>query len=396
MTNTIFFVYFLIMKRIYLDYAATTPIHPEVVETLLPFLTEQYGNPSSIYAFGREAKNAIEEARAQVAQLIQAQAEEIYFTSGGTEANNFALKGVAYANQNKGRHIITSAIEHHAVLEPSHFLQQNGFNVTYLPVDQYGVVKLDALMSAIKKDTILISVMHANNEIGTIEPIKEIGTIAKEHGILFHTDAVQTAGTLAIDVNDVKADLLSISAHKIYGPKGVGALFIRKGTRIIPFLQGGGQERHMRASTENVPGIVGFGKAASLAVAEMLERSRHSQHLRDKMIKGLFEKIEEISLNGHPIVRLPNNVNIIVRGVEGESMLLQLDLKGIAASSGSACTSGNLEPSHVLKAIGIKSEEAHSSLRFTVGRLTAEDDIDYLLNTFPEIVKMLRKISPFK
>ncbi len=384
------------MKRVYLDYAATTPTHPEVVKAMMPYFGEKFGNPSSIHSFGQEAKKAIEDARNRVAALINAQPEEIYFTSGGTEADNFALKGVAYAYQEKGRHIITSAIEHHAVLEPCHFLEQQGFEVSYLPVDQYGVVDPDRVLKEIKRGTILISIMHANNEIGTVEPIEEIAENARKRGILFHTDAVQTAGTIRIDVNDMNIDLLSISAHKIYGPKGVGALYIRKGVKIVPFLQGGGQERHKRASTENVPGIVGFARAVDLAIEEMEERNRHSIRLRDRLIKGLFERIEGIRLNGHPVNRLPNNVNIAVKNIEGEAMLLRLDQAGIAASSGSACTSGSLDPSHVLLACGLLHEEAHGSLRFTVGRLTTEEDIDYLVEVLPKIVEDLRRISPLK
>lgn len=384
------------MKRIYLDYAATTPTHPEVVAAMMPYFSDKYGNPSSIHVFGQETKNAIENSRARVAMLLKCKPDEIYFTSGGTEADNFALKGVAYAYEKKGRHIITSAIEHHAVHEPCQFLTKYGFDITYLPVDEYGVVDPGVFRKAIKKETILASIMHGNNEIGTIEPIKEIASLAREHEVLFHTDAVQTAGTIPVDVDDLKVDLLSMSGHKIYGPKGIGAIYIRKGTKVIPFMHGGGQERHRRASTENVPGIVGFAKAIELAIAEMNERIAHSTHLRDRMIGGLIKRIEAIKLNGHPTNRLPNNVSIVVRGAEGEAMLVQLDLKGIAASSGSACTSGSLDPSHVLLAIGLKHEDAHGSLRFTVGRLTTENDIDYLLDVLPEIVQRLRKISPIK
>ncbi len=384
------------MKRIYLDYAATTPTHPDVIKVMMPYLDEKYGNPSSVHSFGQEAKSAVEDARAEIAALIRARPDEIYFTSGGTEADNFAMKGLAYAYQDKGKHIIVSAIEHHAVMEPAHFLEKQGFQVTYLGVDRHGLVDPEALRKALRKDTIIVSVMHANNEIGTIEPVKEIAAIAHEPGAVFHTDAVQTAGSLPVDVNDLKVDTLALSAHKIYGPKGVGALYIRKGTRIVPFMQGGGQEKRKRASTENVPGIVGLAKAAELAMSEMAARNQHCTTLRDRLIKGLFDRIKDIRLNGHPTLRLPNNVNIAVSRVEGEAMLLQMDQKGIAASSGSACTSGNLDPSHVLLACGLLHEEAHGSLRFTVGRLTTEPDIDYVIDVLPPIVEKLRAISPLK
>ena len=340
------------MKRIYLDYAATTPTHPEVVKAMLPYFTDAFGNPSSIYSYGQEAKGAIEEARAKVADLIGARDEEIVFTSGGTEADNFALKGVAFANENKGDHIITSAIEHHAVLETCKFLEKRGFKVTYLPVDEYGLVDPDDVRRAITGKTILISVMHANNEVGTIEPIAEIGKIAQEAGIYFHTDAVQTVGHIPVDVNELGVDLLAMSAHKLYGPKGTGALYIRKGTKLVSFMHGGEQERRRRASTENVPGIVGFGRAAELARQEMGGEAKRLTYLRDKLIKGLLERIDHIRLNGHPIKRLPNNVNVSVDFVEGESMCLNLDLEGICVSTGSACSSQSLEPSHVLSGNG--------------------------------------------
>ncbi len=382
------------MKRVYLDYAATTPTHPEVVKAMLPYFTDAFGNPSSIHSYGQEAKVAIEEARAKVAALINARSEEIVFTSGGTEADNFAIKGVAYANEAKGNHIITSSVEHHAVIESCKFLEKRGFSVTYLPVDKYGIVDPDSLKKAITDKTILISVMQANNEIGTIEPIAEIGRIAREAGVYFHTDAVQTVGHIPVDGNELGVDLLSISAHKFYGPKGVGALYVRKGTRITPFLHGGEQERRRRASTENVPGIVGFGKAAELAPQEMSQEAQRLTHLRDHLIKGIMERIDHTRLNGHPQMRLPNNVNVSVDFVEGESMLLNLDMDGICASTGSACSSASLEPSYVLLAIGLYHEQAHGSLRFTLGKWTNEEDISRVLEVLPQAVTKLRAMSP--
>lgn len=381
------------MRQIYLDYAATTPAHPDVVAAMKPYYSEIFGNPSSIHSFGQEAKGAVEAARERVAELIKADPGEVVFTSGGTESDNFAVKGVAFANESKGDHIITTAIEHHAVEAPCEFLKKRGFGVTILPVDGEGLVSCEDVRKAITPKTILISVMHANNEIGTIQPIEEIGRIAKEKNIYFHTDAVQTAGALPIDVNKLNVDLLSMSAHKLYGPKGVGALYIRKGTKMVPFMHGGGQEKNRRGSTENVPGIVGFGKAAELAAAEMPQRTAHLIPLRDKLIKGL-SKIDHIYFNGHPEKRLPNNVSFCFEYVEGESMLLNLDMEGIAASTGSACSSATLEPSHVLLAIGRPHEIAHGSIRFTLGRLTTAEDIDYVLDVFPKIVAKLRKMSP--
>ena len=382
------------MGRIYLDYAATTPTHPEVVKAMLPYFTDAFGNPSSIYSYGQEAKGAIEEARVKVADLIGARDEEIIFTSGGTEADNFALKGVAYANEPKGNHVITSSIEHHAVIETCKFLERRGFRITYLPVDEYGLVDPSDVKKAITNKTILISVMQANNEMGTVEPIAEIGRIAQEAGIYFHTDAVQTAGHIPVDVNELGVDLLSMSAHKLYGPRGVGALYIRKGTKLLPFMHGGEQERRRRASTENVPGIVGFGKAVELAQQEMSQEAKRLAYLRDQLIKGLLERIDHTCLNGHPIMRLPNNVNISVDYVEGESMLLNLDLEGICASTGSACSSSSLEPSHVLLAMGLSHEQAHGSLRFTLGKWTTEEEIEQVLDTLPRIVAKLRAMSP--
>ncbi len=382
------------MKQIYLDYAATTPTHPEVVKAMLPYFTEVFGNPSGIYAYGQEAKGAIEEARSKVANLIGARDEEIVFTSGGTEADNFALKGVAFANQNKGNHIITSSIEHHAVMETGKFLEGRGFRVTYLPVDGYGLVDPDNVRKAITDKTILISVMHANNEVGTMEPITEIGKIAKETGIYFHTDAVQTVGHIPVNVNELGVDLLSMAAHKLYGPKGVGALYIRKSTKLVSHMHGGGQERERRASTENVPGIVGFGRAAELAQREMSEEAKRLAYLRDQLIKGLQERINHIRLNGHPQRRLPNNVNVSIDFVEGESMCLNLDLEGICTSTGSACSSASLESSHVLLAMGLPPEQARGSLRLTLGKWTTEEEIGQVLEVLPRIVTRLRAMSP--
>ncbi len=382
------------MKRIYLDYAATTPTHPEVVQAMLPYFTDSFGNPSSIYSYGQEAKGAIEEARTKVANLIGARKEEIVFTSSGTEAVNFALKGITSANESKGNHIITSSVEHHAVTETCKFLEKRGFSVTYLPVDEYGLVDPGDVKKAITDKTILISVMHANNEIGTIEPIAEIGKIAKETGIYFHSDAVQTVGHIPVNVNELGVDLVSMSAHKLYGPKGVGALYIKKGTKLAPLIHGGEQERRRRASTENVPGIVGFGKAVELVQQEMTGEIERLTSLRNRLIKGLLERIDHTQLNGHPVKRLPNNANITVDFVEGESMCLNLDLEGICVSTGSACSSPSLEPSHVLLAIGLPHEQAHGSLRFTVGKWTTDEDIERVLEVLPRIAAKLRAMSP--
>ncbi|MDO9465440.1 MAG: cysteine desulfurase NifS [bacterium] len=382
------------MRRIYLDYAATTPTDPEVVKTMLPYFTDKFGNPSSIHSFGQEGKAAIEEAREKIASLLGAKQEEIIFTSGGTESNNFTLKGVAYANQHKGDHIITSSIEHHCVIEPCKFLEKRGFKVTYLPVDGDGLLNPEEVKRAINDKTILISIMHANNEIGTIQPITEIGKIAKEKEICFHTDAVQTFGHIPINVDELNVDLLSISGHKLCGPKGIGALYVRKGTRMVSFMHGGDQEKNRRASTENVPAIVGFGKAVEIAQEKMKEEGRELTILRDKLIKGIFKKINHVRLNGHPTKRLSNNVNVSVESVEGESLLLNLDMEGIAASTGSACTSSSLEASHVLLALGLSHELAHGSLRFTLGRYTEEKDIDNVLEVLPRIVEKLRSMSP--
>ncbi|MDD5081955.1 MAG: cysteine desulfurase NifS [Dehalococcoidales bacterium] len=382
------------MKRIYLDYAATTPTHPEVVKAMLPYFTESFGNPSSIHACGREAQTAIEQARTKVADLINARHDEIVFTGGGSEADNFALEGVAFANESKGNHIITSAIEHHAVIETCRFLEKRGFNITYLPVDGYGRVDPDDVQGAITNQTILVSVMHANNEIGTIEPIREISRITKEAGVLFHTDAVQTAGHLPINVTELGVDLLSMSAHKLYGPKGVGALYIRKGIRLIPLIHGGEQERGRRASTENVTGIVGFGRAAGIAREEMAGEAQRLTALRDKLIHGLQEQIGSLHLNGHPVNRLPNNVNVSFAFIEGESICLTLDQENICSSTGSACSSASQEPSHVLLAIGLSPELARGSLRLTLGKWTTEEEISHVLKGLPRIITKLRAISP--
>jgi len=382
------------MRRIYLDYAATTPTRPEVVKAMLPYFADAFGNPSSIYSYGQEAKRAVEEARTKVAELIGARSEEIVFTSGGTEADNYALKGVAYANEHKGNHIITTAIEHHAVLAVCKFLERRGFRITYLPVDKYGLVAPDDVKKAITDKTILISVIHANNEVGTIEPVAEIGKIAREAGVYFHSDAVQTVGHIPVNVDELKVDLFSISGHKFYGPKGVGALYVRKGTRLVPLMHGGEQEKRRRAGTENVLAIVGLGKAVELAGREVAKEAERLAYLRDKLIKGLGEKIDHIRLNGHPTRRLPNNVNVSVDFVEGESMLLNLDLEGICASTGSACSSASLEPSHVLLALGLPPEQAHGSLRFTLGRENTEADVERVLEVLPVIVARLRAMSP--
>ena len=382
------------MKPIYLDYAATTPADPAVVQAMIPYFHDAFGNPSAIYSYGQEAKSAIEKARSSVASLIGARDEEIVFTSGGTEADNFALKGVAFANQKKGNHIITSAIEHHAVLESCKFLGKMGFKITYLPVDKYGLVDPDQVKKAITDKTILISIMHANNEIGTIQPIAEISKIAREAGIYLHTDAVQTAGHIPTDVNELGVDLLSMSAHKLYGPKGVGALYIKKGIKLVTFMHGGGQERGRRASTENVPGIVGFGKAAELVQPELNKEMERVIGLRDKLIAGILKQIDHIHLNGHPVKRLPNNVNISVEFVEGESMCLNMDMAGICASTGSACSSASLEASHVLLATGLDPVQAHGSLRFTLGKWTTNEEIDKVLEILPRIVTKLRAMSP--
>ena len=382
------------MKRIYLDHNATTPLHPEVLEAMLPYYKEAFGNPSTIYSFGQETRKATDEARETVANLIGASPEEIIFTSGGTEADNLALKGVPAALEKKGKHIVASSIEHHAVLSTLKYLEKRGYKVSFLPVDEHGWLDPGELEEAITSQTVLISVMHANNEVGTIEPISEIGEIAQKAGIYLHTDAVQTIGKIKVNVDDLKVDLLSLSAHKFYGPKGVGALYVRKGTRIYPLLHGGYQERRRRAGTENVAGIVGLGKAAEIAPKEMVQQSRRESNLRDRLEKMIRENINHCRLNGHPTQRLPNTLNISFEFIEGESLILNLDLKGIAASTGSACTSGSLEPSHVLMAMGVSPEIAQGSIRFSLGRGNRKEDIDYTVKNLVEIVGRLREMSP--
>lgn len=381
-------------KYVYMDNSATTPVKKEVLDVMLPYFNVNYGNPSSIYSLGSKSKNAIEISREKIAKALNANKNEIFFTAGGSESDNWAIKGVAYANRDKGNHIITSKIEHHAVLHTCQQLEREGFKVTYLDVDKYGIVDLNQLKESITDNTILISIMFANNEIGTIEPIKEIGQIAKEKNIYFHTDAVQAIGHVKIDVKDMNIDLLSMSAHKFYGPKGVGALYIRKGVKIDSLISGGAQERNRRAGTENVPGIVGMGKAIELAYENLEDSNEKLIKLRDRMINKIFEKIDYVRLNGHPTNRLPGNVNVCFEFIEGESMLLSLDMEGIAASSGSACTSGSLDPSHVLLAIGLPHEIAHGSLRLSLGDFNTEEEVDYVVDKLVEIVSRLRSMSP--
>ncbi len=381
-------------KIIYLDNAATTRTRPEVAEAMMPFFTEYYGNPSSVYDFSTPAKKAVQEAREIIASSIGAQAREIYFTGCGTEADNWALKAAADAYREKGNHIITSKIEHHAILHTCEYLEKHGFEVTYLDVDENGVVKLEELKKTIRPTTILISIMFANNEIGTIQPIRQIGEIAKEHGILFHTDAVQAYGHLPIQVDTLHIDMMSASGHKINGPKGVGFLYIRTGVKIRSFMHGGAQERKRRAGTENVPGIVGFGKAAKLAILSMEERARHESELRDYLMDRIMEEIPYARINGDRNNRLPNNANFAFQFIEGESLLIMLDSKGICGSSGSACTSGSLDPSHVLLAIGLPHEIAHGSLRLTMSEDNTKEEMDYVVDSIKEIVQRLRDMSP--
>ena len=381
-------------KRIYADNAATTKVAPEVVDAMLPYFTETYGNPSSIYNEGRTARVAVEKAREQVANAIGASPKEIYFTGSGSEADNWALRSTARALSKKGNHIITSAVEHHAVLHTCQDLEKQGFEVTYLPVDKYGMVSPDDVKAAIKDTTIMISIMFANNEIGTIMPIAEIGKIAKEAGVVFHTDAVQAVGNVEIDVKAMNIDMLSLTAHKFHGPKGCGALYVRQGVKLMSFITGGAQERMRRAGTENVPGIVGLGKAIELATANIKEKQEKLIALRDRYIKKVLETVPYSRLNGHPTERRAGNANISFEYIEGEGLLLSLDMKGIAASSGSACTSGSLDPSHVLLAIGLKHEQAHGSLRTSFGEDTTVEDIDYMVDAIAEIVARLRSMSP--
>ncbi len=381
-------------KKIYLDNAATTRTRPEVVEAMLPYFTDLYGNPSSIYEFATQNKKAVDEARSQVAKVIGADASEIYFTAGGTEADNWAIKAVIDAYGEKGNHIITSRIEHHAILHTCEYLSKHGVEVTYVDVDENGIIKLDQLEKAIRPNTVLITIMFANNEIGTIQPIKEIGEIARKHKILFHTDAVQAYGQVEIDVQDMNIDMLSASAHKLNGPKGIGLLYIRKGIKIRSFVHGGAQERQRRAGTENVPAIVGFGKAAEIAMATMKERAEIEINLRNLLMKRVLEEIPFTRVNGDKVRRLPNNVNFSFQFIEGESLLIMLDMNHICASSGSACTSGSLDPSHVLLAIGLPHEVAHGSLRLTLSHENTEEEINYTVDRIKEIVDKLRKMSP--
>lgn len=382
------------MNRIYLDNAATTPVRREVFEAMVPYLTDKYGNPSSIHSYGREARADLNRAREQVAAAIGAAPEEIIFTAGGSEADNLAIKGTALAMYGEKSHIITSAVEHHAVLHSVESLKRLGFSVTILPVDSEGMVDPEDVKRAITPETCLISIMYANNEVGTIQPIEEISRIAREAGVLFHTDAVQAVGHMPVDVKSLGVDMLSLSGHKFYGPKGVGALYARRGVRLAPLIDGGAQERKRRAGTENMAGIVGIGMAIELAVSEMDEVSAKEERLRDKLMEGLTQRIPDVRLNGHRRLRLPNNVNMSFLYVEGESLLLNLDMEGIAASSGSACTSGSLAPSHVLMAMGIPHEVAHGSVRMTLGRYTEDADVERVLDVMPRIVEKLRAMSP--
>lgn len=380
-------------RPIYMDNSATTPVRKEVVEEMLPYMTENFGNPSSIYDLGNVSKRAIEKARKKVADAIGAEENEIYFTSGGTESDNWAVKGIAFANRNKGKHIITSSIEHHAVLHACSWLEGQGFELTYLPVDKYGMISSEELEAEVRDDTILISIMFANNEIGTIQPVKEIGKIAKERRIYLHTDAVQAIGHIPIDVKKMNIDLLSLSGHKFGGQKGCGALYIRNGTKIEPLLHGGAQERKRRAGTENVPAILGIGKAIELATSEFEEANKTLLAMRERLIEGLL-KIPKTHLNGHPTQRLANNVNLTFEYIEGESLLLLLNSKGIFASTGSACNSTALEPSHVLTACGVPHEIVHGSLRLSLGKMNTREDVDRVLEVLPEIVQKLRNMSP--
>jgi cysteine desulfurase len=381
-------------KAIYLDHASTTPTDPEVVEAMLPWFSEEFGNPSTVYSLGLSAASAVQQARESIAEMIGAEADEIYFTSGGTESDNWAITGAADALQKKGRHFVTSTIEHHAVLETLEFLEKRGAEVTRVPVDSGGLVDPDDVRRAIRPDTLLVSIMHGNNEVGTIQPIAEIGKIAREAGVLIHSDVVQTAGKMPLDVNELNLDMLSMSAHKFYGPKGVGLMYLRKRTRITPLLHGGAQERNRRAGTLNVPGIVGMAKALELCRERMAEDANREAKLRDRLWRGLHENIEAIYLNGTMEHRLPNNLNVRLDGIEGESMILMLDMEDICVSSGSACTTGSLEPSHVLLGLGIPAENAHGSLRVTLGRSTTAEHIDHFIKVFPPIVARLREMSP--
>ncbi|MZQ75596.1 MAG: cysteine desulfurase NifS [Peptoclostridium sp.] len=382
-------------KRIYMDYAATTPIKKEVVDAMMPYLTEHFGNPSSVHGFGRDVKKAIDESRMTIAKAINAAPEDIFFTGGGSESDNMAIKGIAFAYKDKGNHIITSKIEHHAVLHTCEYLEKHhGFEVTYLDVDKDGIISLDELSAAISDKTILITIMQANNEIGTVQPVKEIAELAREKGVFFHTDAVQALGNIEIDVKDMGVDLMSFTAHKIYGPKGIGALYMRKGIKLHPLIHGGSQERKKRAGTENVAGIVAFAKAVELATKDIEGHASRQMQLRDHLIDSVLSRIPHTRLNGHRQKRLPGNANFCFEFIEGESILLSLDLLGVAASSGSACTSGSLDPSHVLMALGLPHEIAHGSLRLTIGDMTTKEDIDFVVDNLERIVIRLRELSP--
>lgn len=383
-------------KKIYLDYAATTPADPRVIKAMLPYLNQKPGNTMSLHSFGQIAKQALEKSRKQVADLMGAQLNEIIFTSSATESNNLAIKGIAFANKNKGCHIIISSIEHPCIVQSSKWLEKQGFEITQLKVDKDGLISPDQVKKAIKKDTILVSIMHANNEIGTIQPIAEIGKICQNKGVYFHTDAAQSFGKVPIDVNKMNVDLLTTSSHKMYGPKGAACLFVRKGVKIEPLLHGGEHEFGLRSSTINVADIVGFGQACKIYLKEMKQEAKRLTQLRDRLIKGVLKNIELSHLNGHPKKRLPNNTNFWFDFIEGEALVMQLDLLGIAASTGSACSSEKLEPSHVLLAIGLKPEQAHGSLRLTLGRWTTQKEIDKTLEVLPKVINKLRKISPFK
>lgn len=383
-------------KKIYLDYAATTPVDPRVIKAMSSYFSETFGNTMSLHSFGQEVKQALEESREVVASLIKAKPSEIIFTGSGTESNNLALKGVAFANKKKGRNIIISQIEHPSILETAKWLKNQGFKITKLPVDRYGLINLNDLKKAIKEDTILVSIIHASNEIGTIQEISKIGKTCRQKGVYFHTDATQSFGKVEIDVNEMNIDLLTANSHKMYGLKGAACLFVREGVQISPILHGGGHEKGLRSSTVNIPAIVGFAEAVRIYKKEMKKESQRLIRLRDKLIKGVFKKIERSHLNGHPKKRLPNNANFWFSFIEGESLVIQLDLLGVAASTGSACSSAKLEPSNILLAIGLKPHQAHGSLRLTLGRWTREKDINYVLKVLPQIIKRLREISPFK
>ena len=381
------------MRRVYLDHNATTPVAPEVLEAMLPYFSQRFGNASSVHSFGREAKRALEDARETVAGAIGARASEIIFVGSGTEADNTALKGVAWALRDRGRHIVTSRVEHKAVLETCHFLEREGFEVTYVPVDRYGMVHPEAVREALRDDTILVSVMHANNEVGTVNPIAEIGALCRERGVLFHTDAVQSFCKLPFHVDELNVDLASFSGHKIYGPKGVGVLYARRGVRFEPLLHGGEHERNRRASTVNVAGAVGFARAVELAAGRLEQEVAHLTELRDRLWEGIRQRVEDVHLNGHPEKRLPGTLNVSFGGIEGESLLLSLDMKGVAASAGSACTSGSLSPSHVLDAMGVPLELARAAVRFSLGAGNTREDVDYTLEILLEIVQRLRALS---